>query len=728
KIRGIGSANAGEPLYLINGVIASESELSELNPNDVESMDVVKDERATAIYGTRGANGVVIITTKNGPSRTSVGKGTREMGRKDSVPDLQSIPAGIRSDFRDYGYWKPNIITNDSGEAKFKVAFPGNATTWETHVLAVDFKKKTGSVKQSTRAFKPLMAELSSPRFLIRGDETNIIGKLSNYTVDTVLIKSSIAVDGTIKDTLHINLSHSKSISRKVIAGGDLDTLKVHLSLQYDKYQDGEERKIPVFPIGVEESKGLFLVLDTDTNVTLDLSKLGENVQITATENPIKLLREDIHHVRNYEYQCTEQLSSKLMACLQERIICEALGEKFKYGNDINKIIELLKDRQSNDGTWGWWKEAPVNYWMTSYVLKALSKAERMGYRVPFLSITKEILPNLLDGQDKNALLISLNALAEQDIKIDYHRYIQKIETQPLTLFEQIQVLSLKQKLRLPYSLDYLNQNRKETVFGGQYFGEVGYSWYDNSISLTIEAYKVYKKHDSTDVNLRKIRQFFFESRSHNGWRNTYESASIVDNILIDILKESKNKELKSILIVESESKDSITTFPYQRKLTSNKGIKITKRGSSPVFFTAYTKQWNASPEKNEKNFSITSYFENARGKRVDSLAAGVAVTMKVEVKSEEALDYIMIEAPIPAGCSYGNNNRSVSYGEEVHKEYFKHKTSIFIEKIKEGTHTYRINLEPRYTGKYTLNPAKIEMMYYPTIYGREGLKKVVVE
>jgi TonB-linked SusC/RagA family outer membrane protein len=65
RIRGVGTINNNNPLLVIDGVPVS-SGLNTLNMNDVESMQVLKDASATAIYGSRGANGVVIITTKRG--------------------------------------------------------------------------------------------------------------------------------------------------------------------------------------------------------------------------------------------------------------------------------------------------------------------------------------------------------------------------------------------------------------------------------------------------------------------------------------------------------------------------------------------------------------------------------------------------------------------------------------------------------------------------------------
>ena len=64
RIRGLGTMNNNDPLYVIDGVIAGG--LGDLNPNDIESINILKDASTTAIYGSLGSNGVVMVTTKKG--------------------------------------------------------------------------------------------------------------------------------------------------------------------------------------------------------------------------------------------------------------------------------------------------------------------------------------------------------------------------------------------------------------------------------------------------------------------------------------------------------------------------------------------------------------------------------------------------------------------------------------------------------------------------------------
>ena len=77
RIRGISSINAGnEPLYVIDGVAVMSGEqgtfyntsnaLAMINPNDMESITVLKDAAAASVYGSRAANGVILVTTKSG--------------------------------------------------------------------------------------------------------------------------------------------------------------------------------------------------------------------------------------------------------------------------------------------------------------------------------------------------------------------------------------------------------------------------------------------------------------------------------------------------------------------------------------------------------------------------------------------------------------------------------------------------------------------------------------
>ena len=112
RIRGGASVNASnEPLYVIDGVplqvgggaSAGRNPLNFLNPNDIESVTVLKDASSTAIYGSRGANGVILVTTKSGATGPQFTyQGTISRSQVTGGPDLLS-PEQYRAAIQQYG-------------------------------------------------------------------------------------------------------------------------------------------------------------------------------------------------------------------------------------------------------------------------------------------------------------------------------------------------------------------------------------------------------------------------------------------------------------------------------------------------------------------------------------------------------------------------------------------------------------------------------------------------
>lgn len=67
RVRGTGSINGSNtPLYILDGVMIEAAQFASLNNDDIQDIQVLKDASATAIYGSRGANGVIVVTTKKG--------------------------------------------------------------------------------------------------------------------------------------------------------------------------------------------------------------------------------------------------------------------------------------------------------------------------------------------------------------------------------------------------------------------------------------------------------------------------------------------------------------------------------------------------------------------------------------------------------------------------------------------------------------------------------------
>jgi TonB-linked SusC/RagA family outer membrane protein len=119
RFRGIGSLNGSSaPLYVVDGVPFNES-ITSINPNDIESMSFLKDASAAALYGNRGANGVIIVTTKKGKK----GKVRFSLDTKTSFTSRATKDYNVMTDAGEYyeAYWSmlknDDMIANGTTEA-----------------------------------------------------------------------------------------------------------------------------------------------------------------------------------------------------------------------------------------------------------------------------------------------------------------------------------------------------------------------------------------------------------------------------------------------------------------------------------------------------------------------------------------------------------------------------------------------------------------------------------
>ncbi len=141
RIRGGNSVNAGnEPLYVIDGFISDNTILSGISPGDIASISVLKDASATSIYGARGSNGVILISTKNGRNgkaelSISTSFGMQQIGRK---AEMLSV-----SEYIDYTNQGEAYLGNQPAFTDDDIARIGNGTDWQ------DELSRSGSVHQT---------------------------------------------------------------------------------------------------------------------------------------------------------------------------------------------------------------------------------------------------------------------------------------------------------------------------------------------------------------------------------------------------------------------------------------------------------------------------------------------------------------------------------------------------------------------------------------------------
>jgi len=735
-VRGFSSIDeSNAPLIIVNG-LPFNGKVEDIDQSTIISINVLKDSSATSVYGSKAANGVIVIRTK------ASGKGIENNENN----ELGTIDAGnsMRRNFHDDAFWQPSLKTNKKGEVSFEVTYPDDITSWNAYFLAVGNRKQADKKQMTIQSFKALTARLSTPRFAIRSDSLNAVGRIANHLNDSIEVNETVAVEGKSQERkINMTTSHVEQIP-VTVSGGDSIGIAYSLHLP-NGYFDGEERFIPIFEQGMLQTYGEFKIINDTVTTTFNVNPDLGAVTLHAETSSLSVFLKEIDKIDNYPYLCNEQMASKIKALLSKKKIAAVLGKEFKEDNKIKTLISKLNNNSNSERLWGWWNKDKTELWMSRQIIDALLNAKKEGYKVNIDSakICTVLEQQVKDGlavlpmiallsapYAKQELLDRLLLLKKLNAHVDYQSYYEQIN-------QRLKSPSINVRLKEMFLLSSLGLNDKinvdtlmyysrKTMLGSIYWGDAQENKYSfatlspvvNDVENTLMAFAILKDIGGHETELGKIRNYFFERRRDGSWQNIYQASRIIETILPDMLNPDTNYSEVSMNI----NGKKISSFPFTEKIEVNQPIRIKKEGSLPLFITTYQQEWNPNPQpESSKGFAIQTIFKENQD-TVSNLKAGKPVNLEVILKLDADADYVQIEVPIPAGCSYDSKNQGF-YGKEAYREYFKEKVSIFCNRLAIGEHKFTIGLIPRFTGKYTLNPAKAELMYFPTFYGNEKVK-----
>lgn len=217
KIRGLGSINNCDPLVVIDGV-PTDLGLSSLNMADVERLDVLKDASATAIYGSRGANGVVMITTKRGTE----GKGKLAVSANYSFQNATNVPSLLNA--AQYAELSNDMMVNSGRNPNPEWANPselGAGTDWMDELL------RTGVMQNYTVSYS---GGNEKSHYYVSGgflDQSGIV-KSVNYRRFTFQSNSDAQVLKWLKFSNNITFSADTKKSGSYNIGDALKALPIY--------------------------------------------------------------------------------------------------------------------------------------------------------------------------------------------------------------------------------------------------------------------------------------------------------------------------------------------------------------------------------------------------------------------------------------------------------------------------------------------------------------------
>ena len=243
-VRGRNSINAGTgPYIVVDGIPISKSggSLNDINPNDIESMEILKDASATAIYGTNGANGVILITTKHGKDGKPNISYNGYLGIEDFAKKLDFCNgAEITQRYKDYvaqnaGETMYNDYVKNANEAANQAA--GIETDW-----LYDMISQTGIIQDHNVTIN---GGAERVKYFISGDYMKQKGVLKGFNYQRYSLRMNI--DADVTDYLKIGtnsyiVSHNRD-------GGRVNFLMAEAMSPYGQVydEDGSYTQYPMY-------------------------------------------------------------------------------------------------------------------------------------------------------------------------------------------------------------------------------------------------------------------------------------------------------------------------------------------------------------------------------------------------------------------------------------------------------------------------------------------------
>jgi len=350
-LRGTSSPSANDPLYVIDGEIVSQEEFNSFNKDEIAEFKVLKDAEATALYGSKGANGVLIVTSK-------LGKQANEQ-----LSDVKT-----RTNLQETAFFFPTLYTDSEGNVSFEFDSPEALTKWKLQLFAHDKELNAGSATFYTQTQKQLMVRPNLPRYFREGDEIVIKTQIQNLSKKALSGTAKIEVINPENNEVITNkFIGEKAITRfetqenthgliewtlKIPAG--YPTVQIKVIAGTNEFSDGELSEIPILTnkVLITDSEKIMLKPDQEKEYLIKIAA-KENVQtkVQIQSNPILEIISALDYLKNYPYECTEQLTSKWFALQVLQYVDKsypAISDYFRKLNTEDKQSKMESNAELN--------------------------------------------------------------------------------------------------------------------------------------------------------------------------------------------------------------------------------------------------------------------------------------------------------------------------------------------------------------------------------------------
>ncbi|WP_298765658.1 MG2 domain-containing protein [uncultured Polaribacter sp.] len=354
KIRGISTVKEqNTPLYVVDGVVVDS--FNERG-NNITDITILKDAAAIAIYGSKGANGVVIITTKAGQAKL----------------DKELAKVKARNNFKETAFFFPQLKTDKNGKVSFTFTMPEALTRWKLQLLAHTKNLKSAIKTLQTVTQKEVMVVPNAPRFLREKDTITLSAKITNLTNNQLsgfakLILTD-AISGKEINTDLGNVNSNKkftvdtdgnsNVSWNLSIPENMQAVQYKIVAKAGNFSDGEQNVLPVLTnrMLVTETLPIWVLSNQTKTFTLDKLKnlksstlKNHKLTLEITSNPVWVAIQALPYLMEYPYECAEQTFSKYYANTLASFVANSnpkIQEVFNAWKSSDALLSNLEKNQ----------------------------------------------------------------------------------------------------------------------------------------------------------------------------------------------------------------------------------------------------------------------------------------------------------------------------------------------------------------------------------------------
>ncbi|HEY0173740.1 MAG TPA: alpha-2-macroglobulin family protein [Pyrinomonadaceae bacterium] len=317
----------------------------------------------------------------------------------DGVAQQEQQAIRMRENFNALAVFAPSVPTDARGRAEVKVKVSDNLTRYRVMAVSVAGGKQFGSGESAITARQPVMARPSAPRFLNFGDRFELPVVVQNQT------DSPAVVDVAVRA---INAEFTDGQGRRVtVPAGDrvevrfptsassAGTARFQVGAASGRFADAAQIELPVYTPATTEAFATYGEIDRGGAVVQpvkappDVFKQFGGLEVQTSSTQLQALTDAVLYLVAYPYECSEQLSSRVLAVAALRDVLTAFKAKDLPSPEamqraVARDIKRLEGLQNGDGGFAFWRRGDPSWpYVSIHVAHALARAKEKGYDVP---------------------------------------------------------------------------------------------------------------------------------------------------------------------------------------------------------------------------------------------------------------------------------------------------------------------------------------------------------